>query len=203
MKGLLRVQALTLGLLLLASHTASAGIYSLFFDANGFSSPLNPYPPIVGTGDLAFAGSLGDGTYTLASLSSFTLSVAFTNGSAFTQADILSDLTHPELGSTTTVRTLTSRTSFPPGRLTARSIWKTKAELFRSRRLSLEWATARRRTYRRRRRQLWQFVFWQFGFAGSRTLFADVGRHRRVDFRGGRRDHPRTSQGEGPGRRLK
>jgi hypothetical protein len=93
-----RLLALTLGLGLLASQSASAGMsFSFFLDDNGFTSPLAPFPPIVGTGNLTLSSSLGDGTYTLASLPSFTLSFSFINGDTFTQADIISDPTQAEV----------------------------------------------------------------------------------------------------------
>ena len=98
MRALPRILALTLVLGLLASHSASAGSsFAFFLDDNGFTNPLNPFPPIVGTGNLALASSLGDGTYTLASLPSFTLSFSFTDGDTFTQADIVSDPTQAEV----------------------------------------------------------------------------------------------------------
>jgi PEP-CTERM motif len=71
--------------------------FSFFLDDNGFTSPLAPFPPIVGTGNLTLASSLGDGTYTLASLPSFTLSFALVDGDTYTQADIISDPTQSEV----------------------------------------------------------------------------------------------------------
>jgi PEP-CTERM motif len=98
MRDLPRILALTLAVGLLGSQTASADMsFSFFFDDNGFTNPLNPSPPIVGTGDLTIAGTLSDGTYTLASLPSFTMSFSFADGDTYTQADILSDPTQSEV----------------------------------------------------------------------------------------------------------
>ena len=48
--------------------------------------------PFVGTGTFSFDGDPGDGTFALESLSNFDLNFNFTDGSSFTNADILTPL---------------------------------------------------------------------------------------------------------------
>jgi hypothetical protein len=80
------------------SSSASAGqVFSFFLDENGFTSPLAPFPPIIGTGELDLSSNVADGTYTLNSLPSFTLSFSFPGGPSFTEADIVSDPTQAEV----------------------------------------------------------------------------------------------------------
>ena len=48
--------------------------------------------PFVGTGTFSFDGELEDGTYALESLDNFDFNFSFTNGSSFTNADILTPI---------------------------------------------------------------------------------------------------------------
>ena len=92
------ILVLAVGLGSFASRNALADTsFTLAFDDNGFTSPLNPYPPFVGIGTLTLVGSVGDGTYTLDSLPGLTLSLAFADGDTYTQADILSDPSQAEV----------------------------------------------------------------------------------------------------------
>ena len=93
----LRLLTLASVLGLIACKPAHAGdVFQFAFDDNGFTSPLAPFPPIVGTGTLTLASNLGDGTYTLSSLSGFTM-LFNVGGDVFTQNDIASDPTQSEV----------------------------------------------------------------------------------------------------------
>jgi hypothetical protein len=68
---------------------ASATTFNFTFDND---STTGIQTPIVGTGSFTFANDPGNGTFAFNSLGAFSIAFSFTDGEAFTGADIASDL---------------------------------------------------------------------------------------------------------------
>lgn len=81
------VFALLLGLFTEAARADQ--VFNLYFDGNDFHLG-DPYPPIFGTGTVTLTDPVADGTYSLASLSGYTMSFSIF-GIDWTEADSVTD----------------------------------------------------------------------------------------------------------------